>query len=203
MTIQCWSFPREDISKKVQLQQLALALRDEIADLEKAGIVSIQMDEPALREGLPLRKSDWNDYLGPAVDSFRLAAGSASDSVNLASHFCYSDFNDVIEHVFALDCDMLSVENSKSDAKLLRVFTGDSKSSGVNDIGPGIFDIHSPRVPSSEEQYQKLAAIVAAVGKDKVWVNPDCGLKTRTWPECEAQLKNMVAAAQRARKELA
>ncbi|CAO1623988.1 unnamed protein product [Parajaminaea phylloscopi] len=202
-TIQNWSFPREDIPKTVQLQQLALALRDEMVDLEKAGIVSIQIDEPALREGLPLRRSDWDAYLGPAVDAFRLSVGACDVGTNIASHFCYSDFNDIIEHVFALDCDMLSVENSKSDAKLLKVFTGNSEASGVNDIGPGIFDIHSPRVPSAEEQYAKLKDIVAAIGKDKVWVNPDCGLKTRTWPECEAQLKNMVDAAIRARKELA
>lgn len=202
-TVLNWSYPRVDIPKSEQMTQVALALRDEICDLEKAGIVSIQIDEPALREGLPLRKSDWAAYLKPAVDAFKLSTSGVSDEVNIASHFCYSDFNDIIDSVFALDCDMLSIENSKSDAKLLKVFTGDSKSTGVNDIGPGIFDIHSPRVPTAEEQFDKLKAIVAAIGKDAVWVNPDCGLKTRTWPEVDGQLKNMIAAAERARKELA
>ena len=203
VTILNWSFPRDDISKDVQSKQIALALRDEVVDLEKAGIVSVQIDEPALREGLPLRHSDWNTYLDWAVNSFKLSAGGVSDEVNIASHFCYSDFNDCLDAVFALDADMLTIENSKSDSKLLKMFLGDKKTTGVNHLGPGIFDIHSPRVPSAQEQYEKLKAIVAAVGAERTWVNPDCGLKTRTWPECTAQLQYMMEAAYRARKELA
>ncbi|CAO1639352.1 unnamed protein product [Sympodiomycopsis kandeliae] len=203
VTILNWSFPRDDISKDLQSKQIALALRDEVCDLEKAGIVSVQVDEPALREGLPLRKSDWQEYLTWAVDSFRLSCAGVTDEMNTASHFCYSDFQDIIESVFALDADFISIENSKSDSKLLKVFLGGGKVGSVNDIGPGVYDIHSPRVPEADEQFEKLKAIVEAVGKDKVWVNPDCGLKTRTWEECTAQLKNMMAATERARKELA
>jgi 5-methyltetrahydropteroyltriglutamate--homocysteine methyltransferase len=203
VTILNWSFPRDDISRDLQSKQIALALRDEVCDLEKAGIVSVQIDEPALREGLPLRKSDWDSYLGWAVDSFRLSAAGVSDEMNTASHFCYSSFEDCIAAVFALDADMISIENSKSDEKLLKVFTGDKKDEGVNDIGPGVFDIHSPRVAPEQEQFEKIKRIVEVVGFDKVWINPDCGLKTRTWDECTAQLQAMMAATQRARKELA
>lgn len=203
-TIMAWSFPRADISREEQMYQLAFALRDEVTDLEKAGIVAIQVDEPAIREGLPLRHADWDTYLTAAVESYRIATSGVSDACSIQSHYCYSDFNDIIEHVWACDSDVISVENSKSDAKLLKVFVGSKATdAGCNFIGPGIFDIHSPRVPTAEEQYEKLSKIVEAIGKDKVWVNPDCGLKTRQESEVKQQLANLVAAAKRARKELA
>ncbi|KOS13033.1 cobalamin-independent methionine synthase [Malassezia pachydermatis] len=200
VTILNWSFPRVDIGKDVQSFQIALALRDEVIDLEKAGIKAVQVDEPAIREGLPLRRSEWDNYLKWAVDSFRLSVGGASDAMNTASHFCYSDFNDIMDSVIALDADMISIENSKSDAKLLKIF---QSTKYPNEIGPGVFDIHSPRVPSVEEMTQRIKEMSEFIDPKLLWVNPDCGLKTRTWEECEAQLKAMVAAAEQARKMFA
>ena len=197
VTILNWSFPRVDIGRDVQAFQIALALRDEVIDLEKAGIRAVQVDEPAIREGLPLRRKEWDTYLKWAVDSFRLAVGGASDGMNTASHFCYSDFNDIMDSVIALDADMISIENSKSDAKLLKIF---QSTKYPNEIGPGVFDIHSPRVPSIEEMTQRIKEMIQFIDPKLLWVNPDCGLKTRTWDECTAQLKAMVAAAQEARK---
>ena len=197
VTILNWSFPRVDIGKDLQSFQIALALRDEVADLEKAGIRAVQVDEPAIREGLPLRRKEWDGYLKWAVDSFRLAVSSASDSMNTASHFCYSDFNDIMDSVIALDADMISIENSKSDAKLLKIF---QNTKYPNEIGPGVYDIHSPRVPSVEEMSQRIKEMTQFIDPKLLWVNPDCGLKTRSWDECTAQLKNMVAAAEDARK---
>ncbi|KAE8226601.1 hypothetical protein CF319_g824 [Tilletia indica] len=200
VTILNWSFPRVDVSREVQSKQIALALRDEVVDLEEAGIRAVQVDEPAIREGLPLRREDWNNYLQWAVDSFRLSTSGISDAMNTASHFCYSDFNDIMDSVIALDADMISIENSKSDAKLLNIF---KSTKYPNEIGPGVFDIHSPRVPTVEEQFGRLRDAAQYIDKDLLWVNPDCGLKTRSWKETEEQLTNMVQAAQRARKELA
>ena len=197
VTILNWSFPRVDIGRDVQAFQIALALRDEVIDLEKAGIRAVQVDEPAIREGLPLRRKEWDTYLKWAVDSFRLAVGGASNGMNTASHFCYSDFNDIMDSVIALDADMISIENSKSDAKLLKIF---QSTKYPNEIGPGVFDIHSPRVPSIEEMTQRIKEMIQFIDPKLLWVNPDCGLKTRTWDECTAQLKAMVAAAQEARK---
>ena len=197
VTILNWSFPRVDIGRDVQAFQIALALRDEVIDLEKAGIRAVQVDEPAIREGLPLRRKEWDTYLKWAVDSFRLAVGGASDGMNTASHFCYSDFNDIMDSVIALDADMISIENSKSDAKLLKIF---QSTKYPNEIGPGVFDIHSPRVPSIEEMTHRIKEMIQFIDPKLLWVNPDCGLKTRTWDECTAQLKAMVAAAQEARK---
>ena len=197
VTILNWSFPRVDIGRDMQSKQIALALRDEVVDLEKAGIRAVQVDEPAIREGLPLRRKEWDGYLRWAVDSFRLAVGGASDAMNTASHFCYSDFNDIMDSVIALDADMISIENSKSDAKLLRIF---QNTKYPNEIGPGVFDIHSPRVPSAEEMTERIKQMSQFIDPNLLWVNPDCGLKTRTWPECTAQLQAMVQAAQNARK---
>ncbi|WFD37070.1 5-methyltetrahydropteroyltriglutamate--homocysteine S-methyltransferase [Malassezia japonica] len=198
VTILNWSFPRVDIGRDVQSKQIALALRDEVADLEKAGIKAVQVDEPAIREGLPLRRKEWDTYLKWAVDSFRLSVGSASDAMNTASHFCYSDFNDIMSSVIALDADMISIENSKSDAKLLKIF---QNTKYPNEIGPGVFDIHSPRVPSVDEMTERIKEMTQFIDPKLLWVNPDCGLKTRTWEECTAQLKAMVTAAENARKQ--
>ncbi|WFD18505.1 5-methyltetrahydropteroyltriglutamate--homocysteine S-methyltransferase [Malassezia caprae] len=200
VTILNWSFPRVDIGKDVQAFQIALALRDEVVDLEKAGIRAVQVDEPAIREGLPLRRKEWDAYLKWAVDSFRLSVSGASDAMNTASHFCYSDFNDIMDSVIALDADMISIENSKSDAKLLKIF---QTTKYPNEIGPGVFDIHSPRVPSVEEMTQRIKDMSQFIDPQLLWVNPDCGLKTRSWDECNSQLKAMVAAAEEARKMFA
>ncbi|CEH17118.1 cobalamin-independent methionine synthase [Ceraceosorus bombacis] len=202
VTILNWSFPRADVTRELQAKQIGLALRDEVSDLEKAGIFAIQVDEPAIREGLPLRSQDHTAYLKWAVDSFKLATSSISPSVHIASHFCYSDFanKQIMQSILDLDADMVSIENSKAGAKILKTFR-DFKY--TQDIGPGLFDIHSPRVPSEEEMFARLKDFTAHIEKERIWANPDCGLKTRTWEECTAQLKNMVAAAARGRKELA
>jgi 5-methyltetrahydropteroyltriglutamate--homocysteine methyltransferase len=202
VTILNWSFPRADVSKEIQAKQIALALRDEVNDLEKAGIRSIQEDEPALREGLPLREAEHKEYLDWAVASFRLSTSGVSDETQIVSHFCYSDFanRQIMQSILDLDADMISIENSKSDAKILKVFQNFDY---ANDIGPGVFDIHSPRVPSADEMFARLQAFSAYLPIERLWCNPDCGLKTRSWDEAAAQCKNMVAAAKKARVELA
>ncbi|WFD29873.1 5-methyltetrahydropteroyltriglutamate--homocysteine S-methyltransferase [Malassezia sp. CBS 17886] len=197
VTILNWSFPRVDIGRDVQSKQIALALHDEVVDLEKAGIKAVQVDEPAIREGLPLRRKQWSAYLKWAVDSFRLSVAGASDAMNTASHFCYSDFNDIMDSVIALDADMISIENSKSDAKLLNIF---QNTKYPNEIGPGVFDIHSPRVPTAQEMTERIKEMIQFIDPSLLWINPDCGLKTRSWDECTAQLKAMVEAAEEARK---
>lgn len=185
VTILNWSFPRIDVSREVQSKQLALALRDEVIDLEKAGIYAIQVDEPAIREGLPLRKEDWNNYLTWAVDSFRLATAGVEDSTQTHSHFCYSDFNDIFPSIQRLDADVISIEASKSDMKLLAAF----KEYGYkNEIGPGVYDIHSPRVPSTQEIKDRISDMLKTLPDDLLFVNPDCGLKTRGWKETESKL---------------
>jgi 5-methyltetrahydropteroyltriglutamate--homocysteine methyltransferase len=199
VTILNWTFNRVDVTREVQCKQLALALRDEVNDLEAAGIFAIQVDEPAIREGLPLREVDWNAYLTWAVDSFRLATAGVRDSTQTHSHFCYSDFNSIFSHIIALDADVISIEASKSDLKLLEVF---KTYKYPNAIGPGVFDIHSPRVPSQQELQEKIAGLMAAIPQAKdLFINPDCGLKTRGWPEVEAALTNLVAAAKWAREQ--
>ncbi|RMD43136.1 hypothetical protein DV735_g2037, partial [Chaetothyriales sp. CBS 134920] len=188
-----WSFPRDDVHQSVQAQQLALALRDEVVDLEKAGVYVIQVDEPALREGLPLRAGkERTDYLKWAVDSFRLATAGVEDGTQIHSHFCYSEFQDFFYAIAALDADVLSIENSKSDAKLLRVFVDEAY---PRHIGPGVYDIHSPRIPSEEEIKNRIAEMLQYLKPDQLWIDPDCGLKTRQWKETKAALTNMVNAA--------
>ena len=188
-----WSFPRDDVHQSVQAQQLALALRDEVIDLEAAGIKVIQVDEPALREGLPLRSGkEREDYLKWAVRSFRLATTGVADGTQIHSHFCYSEFQDFFHAIAALDADVLSIENSKSDAKLLKVFIDEAY---PRHIGPGVYDIHSPRVPSEQEIKDRIDEMLQYLRPDQLWVNPDCGLKTRQWPETKAALTNMVNAA--------
>ncbi|KAF2809429.1 cobalamin-independent methionine synthase [Mytilinidion resinicola] len=188
-----WSFPRDDVHQSVQAQQLALALRDEVVDLEAAGIYVIQVDEPALREGLPLRAgTEREKYLTWAVDSFKLSTAGVKDSTQIHSHFCYSEFQDFFHAIAALDADVLSIENSKSDAKLLKVFVDKAY---PRHIGPGVYDIHSPRIPSEQEIKDRLAEMLEYLKPDQLWVNPDCGLKTRQWTETKAALTNMVNAA--------
>jgi 5-methyltetrahydropteroyltriglutamate--homocysteine methyltransferase len=188
-----WSFPRDDVHQSVQAQQLALALRDEVVDLEKAGVFVIQVDEPALREGLPLRAGkERTDYLKWAVDSFRLSTAGVEDGTQIHSHFCYSEFQDFFYAIAALDADVLSIENSKSDAKLLKVFVDEAY---PRHIGPGVYDIHSPRVPSEQEIHDRIAEMLQYLKPEQLWIDPDCGLKTRQWKETKAALTNMVNAA--------
>ncbi|WVO14874.1 5-methyltetrahydropteroyltriglutamate-homocysteine S-methyltransferase [Cryptococcus depauperatus] len=200
VTILNWSFPRADVSKEIQSKQLALALRDEVVDLSKAGIKAIQVDEPAIREGLPLRKADWDNYLTWAVDSFRLSTSGVEDDIQVHSHFCYSDFGDIFPSIQRLDADIISIEASKADLKLLDVFKSYGYSNG---IGPGVYDIHSPRVPSEQEIKDRIAAMVKVLPADLMVVNPDCGLKTRGWEETKESLSNLVAAAKWARETYA
>ena len=188
-----WSFPRDDVHQSVQAQQLGLALRDEVVDLEKAGVDVIQIDEPALREGLPLRAGkERTAYLDWAVKAFRLSASGVEDSTQIHSHFCYSEFQDFFYAIAALDADVLSIENSKSDAKLLRVFVDEAY---PRHIGPGVYDIHSPRVPSEQEIKDRIEEELQHLKPDQLWIDPDCGLKTRQWKETKEALANMVNAA--------
>jgi 5-methyltetrahydropteroyltriglutamate--homocysteine methyltransferase len=198
VTILNWSFARDDQPRAETCRQIALALRGEVADLERAGLAIIQIDEPALREGLPLRRADWHDYLDWAVQCFRLAAAGAGPSTQIHTHMCYSAFDDIIEAIAALDADVLSIENSRSGGELLRVF---EQTGYERQIGPGVYDIHAPRVPAEEEIATMLRATLAVLPAPNVWVNPDCGLKTRTWEEVMPALRNMVAAARRMRGE--
>lgn len=188
-----WSFPRNDVHQSVQAEQLALALRDEVIDLEAAGIFVIQVDEPALREGLPLRQGlERENYLSWAVKSFRLSVSGVQDSTQIHSHFCYSEFQDFFQAIAALDADVLSIENSKSDAKLLQVFVDEAY---PRHIGPGVYDIHSPRIPSEQEIKDRIQEMLQYLSPDQLWIDPDCGLKTRQWKETKAALINMVNAA--------
>ncbi|KAG6821606.1 hypothetical protein H0H93_000115 [Arthromyces matolae] len=200
VTILNWSFPRADVSRELQSKQLALALRDEVVDLEKAGIKAIQVDEPAIREGLPLRRADWDAYLKWAVDSFKLSTAGVSDTLQTHSHFCYSDFDDIFPSIQRLDADVISIEASKADMKLLNTFKHYGYS---NQIGPGVYDIHSPRVPGAQEIKDRLKAMLDILPDSLLFVNPDCGLKTRGWKETEASLINLVEGAKWARENYA
>ena len=200
VTILNWSFVRDDQPRSVSCKQLALAIRQEVLDLEAAGVQVIQIDEAALREGLPLRKAQWQEYLDWAVESFRITANGVRDETQIHTHMCYSEFNDIITSIADMDADVITIETSRSDMELLRGF-GDFKY--PNEIGPGVYDIHSPRVPSVDEMVQLMQKAASVVPVANLWVNPDCGLKTRGWPETEAALGNMVQAAKLLRKELA
>ncbi|QHP56047.1 5-methyltetrahydropteroyltriglutamate--homocysteine S-methyltransferase [Pectobacterium carotovorum subsp. carotovorum] len=197
VTILCWSFPREDVTRETIAKQIALALRDEVADLEAAGIGIIQIDEPALREGLPLHRSDWDAYLAWAVDAFRLNAAVAKDDTQIHTHMCYCEFNDIMDSIAALDADVITIETSRSDMELLESF---EEFEYPNEIGPGVYDIHSPNVPSVEWMEDLLKKAAQRIPAERLWVNPDCGLKTRGWPETRQALANMVQAAQRLRE---
>jgi len=198
VTMLMWSFPREDVSREEQARQLALAIRDEVVDLEAAGIKIVQIDEAAFREGLPLRKSAWAHYLDWATESFRLCASGVRDETQIHTHMCYSEFNDVIESIAAMDADVITIETSRSDMELLEAF---EKFDYPNEIGPGVYDIHSPRVPTKDEIIKLLNKAARRIPAERLWVNPDCGLKTRAWPETEAALVNMVAAARDLRSQ--
>ena len=200
VTMLMWSFPREDVPRKVQAQQLALAIRDEVVDLETAGIKIVQIDEAAFREGLPLRRAQWQDYLDWAVEAFRLCASGVSDETQIHTHMCYSEFNDVIKAIAEMDADVITIETSRSDMELLDAFEAFDY---PNDIGPGVYDIHSPRVPDTAEMVKLLSKAAQRIPAERLWVNPDCGLKTRAWAETEAALINMVAAARQLRAQAA
>ena len=199
ITILQWSFVRDDQPRRQTADQIAWAIRDEVVDLEKAGISIIQIDEPALREGLPLRRADWKSYLEWATRAFRISASGVRDETQIHTHMCYSEFNDILPEIAAMDADVITIETSRSDMELLRGF-GDFKY--PNDIGPGVYDIHSPRVPTVPEMVNLLEKAAAVIPVRQLWINPDCGLKTRQWPETEAALRNMVQAAQQVRQDL-
>jgi len=196
VTILNWSFVRDDQPRGETCRQIAFAIRDEVADLEAAGAPIIQIDEAALREGLPLRRRDWQAYLDWAVESFRITASGVRDETQIHTHMCYSEFNDIIQSIGAMDADVISIETSRSQMELLDAFN-DYKYPA--EIGPGVYDIHSPRVPAVEEMTALLKAAAEKLPADRLWVNPDCGLKTRKWPETEAALRNLVTAARAAR----
>ncbi len=197
VTILAWSFVRDDQPLSQTALQIALALRDEVADLEKAGIKVIQIDEPAFREALPLLKKDWQHYLDWAVHSFRVASSGVEDHTQIHTHMCYSEFNDVIAAIAALDADVITLESSRSQMELLEAFENFAY---PNEIGPGVYDIHSPRVPTTEEIVHHLEKALKYIPSSHLWVNPDCGLKTRNWPEVEHALNHMVNAAKLLRK---
>jgi 5-methyltetrahydropteroyltriglutamate--homocysteine methyltransferase len=199
VTILQWSFVRDDQPRAETAKQIALAIRDEVKDLEAAGIRVIQIDEPALREGLPLRRADWAVYLDWAVNAFRLATAAVSDATQIHTHMCYSEFNDVIRVIERMDADVISIENARSGAELLRGF---EQYRYPNEIGPGVYDIHSPRIPSVDEIRKLLEAMRRVLDDRQIWVNPDCGLKTRGWEETVAALRNMVAAAKDLRERV-
>ncbi|OBX07122.1 5-methyltetrahydropteroyltriglutamate--homocysteine S-methyltransferase [Gallibacterium genomosp. 3] len=200
VTILQWSFVRNDISRETVCKQIALALNDEVLDLEKAGIKVIQIDEPAIREGLPLKRADWQAYLDWAGQAFRLSSSGCEDSTQIHTHMCYSEFNDILPAIAALDADVITIETSRSDMELLTAFA-DFKY--PNEIGPGVYDIHSPRVPAEAEIEHLLRKALNVIPKERLWVNPDCGLKTRGWPETLAALENMVKVTKKLRAELA
>lgn len=196
VTILQWSFVRDDQPRSVTTYQIALAIRDEVVALEKAGIGIIQIDEPAVREGLPLRKADREQYLDWAIRAFRVAASGVKDDTQVHTHMCYSEFNDIIRHIAAMDADVITIETSRSQMELLEAFADFHY---PNEIGPGVYDIHSPRVPTKAEMFSLLQKAAERLPVRNLWVNPDCGLKTRKWPETKAALVNMVDAAREAR----
>jgi len=199
VTMLQWSFVRDDQPRSATALQLALAIRDEVSDLEQAGIRVIQIDEPALREGLPLRKGDWAAYLAWAVHAFKISAASVADQTQIHTHMCYAEFNDILPAIAALDADVITIETSRSAMELLEGF---GEFDYPNEIGPGVYDIHSPRVPSVEAITHLLERACEVIPPQRLWVNPDCGLKTRAWPETEAALANMVAAARALRERV-
>ena len=198
VTILQWSFARNDQSRQDTAFQLALAICDEVTDLEKAGIKLIQIDEPAFREGLPLRRKNWEEYLEWAVNAFRLASSGVKDDTQIHTHMCYSEFNDIIQHIANMDADVITIETSRSQMELLEAF-GDFKY--PNEIGPGVYDIHSPRIPPVGEMENLMQKAVQVIPKQQLWVNPDCGLKTRKWEEVWPALENMVQSARKLREK--
>ena len=200
VTILQWSFVRDDQPRSRTCEQIAWAIRDEVVDLEAAGIAIVQIDEPAIREGLPLRRTGWKPYLDWATRAFRISACGVQDTTQIHTHMCYSEFNDILPEIAAMDADVITIETSRSDMELLRGF-GSFKY--PNEIGPGVYDIHSPRIPGSQEMARLLRKAAEVVPARNLWVNPDCGLKTRNWPETEAALRHMVQAARALRSAMA
>ena len=198
VTILQWSFVRDDQPRSTTCKQIALAIRDEVMDLEKAGIKIIQIDEPAIREGLPLRQEYWSSYLDWAVECFRVASSGVGDRTQIHTHMCYSEFNDIIRNISDMDADVITIETSRSEMELLEAFV---QFKYPNEIGPGVYDIHSSRVPGNKEMEQLLKKAAKLLPVDNLWVNPDCGLKTREWPETKLALVNMVQVAKKMRSE--
>ncbi len=199
ITILQWSFVRDDQPRATTADQIAWAIRDEVCDLESAGIAIIQIDEPAIREGLPLRRAGWKSYLERATRAFRISASGVRNDTQIHTHMCYSEFNDILPAIAAMDADVITIETSRSDMELLQGF---GEFQYPNEIGPGVYDIHSPRVPGVQEMAALLEKAAEVVPVEHLWVNPDCGLKTRGWPETEAALRHMVQAAQVVRERL-
>jgi len=198
VTILQWSFVRDDQPRRDTALQIALALRDEVLDLEAAGIGAIQVDEPALREGLPLRRPEWASYLDWTSLAFRVAVGAVQDATQIHTHMCYAEFNDIIQTIAAMDADVITIETSRSDMELLDAF---ERFRYPNEIGPGVYDVHTPSVPTVEEMVTLMRKAAALIPPERLWVNPDCGLKTRGWAEVEPALANLVEAARRLRAE--
>lgn len=199
ITILQWSFVRDDQPRKDTALQIAFAIRDEVCDLEKAGIKIVQIDEAALREGLPIRKANWAQYLKWAVEAFRISASGVEDRTQIHTHMCYSEFNDIIAAIADMDADVISIETSRSQMELLNAFVNFKY---PNEIGPGVYDIHSPRVPKQEEMESLLKKALDVLKPEQIWVNPDCGLKTRDWPETKLALQLMVDATKAVRAQI-
>lgn len=191
VTILNWSFVRDDQPRSVYCYQLALAIREEVQDLEKAGVNIIQIDEAALREGLPLRQSQWQEYLQWAIESFRISANGVDDKTQIHTHMCYSEFNDIISAIADMDADVITIETSRSDMELLDVF---DHFNYPNDIGPGVYDTHTPNTPTQAQIVGLIGKAAQRIPPERLWINPDCGLKTRQWEEAIPALQNMVAA---------
>jgi 5-methyltetrahydropteroyltriglutamate--homocysteine methyltransferase len=197
VTILNWSFVRDDQPRSVSCYQLALAIRAEVLDLEQAGVRIIQIDEAALREGLPLRRASWHGYLQWAIESFRIAANGVRNETQIHTHMCYSEFNDIIDAIASMDADVITIETSRSDMELLDAF---DHFNYPNQIGPGVYDIHSPNIPEQEHIVHLMRKAAERIPAQRLWINPDCGLKTRTWEEVIPALRNMVAAAKTLRE---
>ena len=198
VTILQWSFVRDDQPRSDTCKQIAFAIRDEVVDLEKAGIAVIQIDEPAIREGLPLNKPQRPAYLDWAVECFRLSSAGVGDATQIHTHMCYSEFNDIIEAIAKMDADVISIETARSQMELLDAFVSFKY---PNEIGPGVYDIHSPRVPTVEEMKQLIVAAAKLLPVDRLWVNPDCGLKTRGWAETKTSIANLIEATRQLREQ--
>jgi 5-methyltetrahydropteroyltriglutamate--homocysteine methyltransferase len=197
-TIINWSFPRKDVSRELQAYQIGLALREEVLDLEAAGCKIVQLDDPALREGLPLKKKDWDAYLTWATRAFRLSASGVKPCTQIYSHLCYANFEDILPAIDAMDVDVLTIENSRSGDEMLRAF---AKFGYKRDLGPGLYDVHSPVIPSVDEMAVRIKLFIeAGLSPMRIVANPDCGLKTRRWEEVIPSLRNMVSAAKAARQ---
>ncbi len=196
VTMLNWSFVRDDQPRQETCMQLALAIRQEVLDLEAAGIQMIQIDEAALREGLPLRQSEWQSYLQWAIEAFRISANGVKDETQIHTHMCYSKFNDIIHAITHMDADVITIETSRSDMQLLNVF---QEFEYPNQIGPGVYDIHSPNIPSTQQIMTLITQAAKRIPAKRLWINPDCGLKTRQWEEVILALKNMMAAANQLR----